>query len=222
MKNSRFQFEYRKNASKLHRKLGDLLRQDEIFCHHDIYQEYPVNKINKNYHNGSHKFDWAIPKLALVFECHGKQHYEATSFGGDVEDSISNFNDIKYRDKTKKLAAMDAGYTYVEIPYTEEKTLNIGKLLAMIEKGRSELQHYEKEKRIEEVINKQKFSVLEQQAKAAVEERKLKEKEWKRQRRQEYLNSKEHKIKLEAARKFRRERYLKIKEKKNGKVLDET
>ena len=61
MKRTRFQHQYRKNASKLHKEVGDILRDSKILGHQEIYQEYPVNRVNKHYRNSSHHFDWVVP-----------------------------------------------------------------------------------------------------------------------------------------------------------------
>ena len=100
MKTSRFKYGYRRSASKLHKKTGDLLR--EMFPSMRIYQEYPVNKINSSYNTGRHKFDWVILDLKAVIECHGAQHYQVCTFGGDQDKAIDQFRDIQYRDKKKK------------------------------------------------------------------------------------------------------------------------
>ena len=60
----------------------------------------------------------------MVIECHGKQHYEATDFSGKSNDGgIGALRATRKRDNQKKEAAILAGYTYIEIPYTAEKGL---------------------------------------------------------------------------------------------------
>lgn len=121
MKINRLKFEYRKSASKLHKEVGECLRNSPLFQNYKIYQEYPVNLINTKYPESSHHFDWVILDLFIVIEVHGKQHYEATDFSGKAEDAgISEYHALKVRDQQKKLAAIEAGWTYIEIPYTDK------------------------------------------------------------------------------------------------------
>lgn len=195
MKTSRFQYQYRKNASSLHKSVGELLRNNSIFSGYDIYQEYPVSKVNPDYLDNSHHFDWVIPKLKIVIECHGKQHYEATSFIGDDDQAISSFYDLKRRDNSKKNAALEAGYTYIVVPYYEEKLLSQDYLLKLISTDK-----------VDGSVPKQK------KINKRVEEEKLKQKE----QRQTYLKSDKHKKELILAREFRKQRYRTLKEKHQG------
>ena len=124
MKNSRFQYGYRSNASSLHRKVGETLRTSTLFSGYQIYQEYPVCRVNPGYDETSHHFDWVIMGIDVVIECHGKQHYEAVDFSGKAEDGgIGALQATRRRDNQKREAALEAGFTYIEIPYTAEKTL---------------------------------------------------------------------------------------------------
>jgi hypothetical protein len=120
MKSAVFKHEYAANASKLHKKVGDLLR-DSIFKGYQIFQEYPVNKINPNYRSGREKFDWYIKELNIIIEVHGEQHYKPVCFGGISEhDAELNFKRQQFRDTIKKDAAVVAGATYIVIKYNEE------------------------------------------------------------------------------------------------------
>jgi hypothetical protein len=133
MKSSRFQYEYRENASKLHRAVGDALRKPGgCFSRFKIYQEYPVNKINKNYPNGRHKFDWVVLDLALVIECHGEQHYQDVCFGGiSLEEAHHRRMEATERDNTKQIAALEVGFTYMVVPYWEWKKVDDSYLYMM-------------------------------------------------------------------------------------------
>jgi len=111
------------NASKLHRAIGQILIETDYFGNFSLYQEYPVIKVNPNYSSNAHLFDWAIPKLKIIFECHGIQHYHPAQFGGiEAEEALMNFNIQKLRDRKKKNAAEEMGWTYVEVPYTIKVT----------------------------------------------------------------------------------------------------
>jgi len=116
-KASRFRYSYRSNASKLHKAVGEVLRTDPLLKCYKAYQEYPVNRINPDYPNGSHKFDWCIPDLKCVIEAHGQQHYAQNSFFHKTE---ADFIEQQRRDREKKAAAEEAGWTYVEVRYDEE------------------------------------------------------------------------------------------------------
>lgn len=212
MKTSRFQFEYREGASKLHKAVGELLRNSELFGSFDIYQEYPVNRVNKNYPESSHHFDWVIPKLMLVVECHGKQHYTPVAFDGDVDKAVEAFHSLRERDTFKKKAAIAAGFTYVEVPYTKLKTIDETWLLEQIKAGEAEVEAFaekeDEDRRIQE----------ERERREHLESLKQAKKEAEKERREEYLQSTEHKAKLRKAREFRQRQYRRAKElkKRNG------
>lgn len=114
-----FQKAYRENASKLHQQIGDVLKSPHsIFSSYKIYQEYPVYKVNPNYHHKQHRYDWVILDLLLVIEIHGQQHYHIVKFQNiDNETASTIFDNQKYRDRIKEEAAIQAGYTYIAIPY---------------------------------------------------------------------------------------------------------
>jgi hypothetical protein len=122
-KNSRFKYAYRDSASKLHKAVGDCLRSSLVFGGYEIYQEYPVTKIHNDPSLSAFHFDWVIPKLKIVWEAHGLQHYKPVKFGGiSDEDAEVAFHDNRHRDMIKKEAALEAGWIYVEIPYSTKIT----------------------------------------------------------------------------------------------------
>jgi hypothetical protein len=217
MKTSRFQFEYRASASKLHRAVGDLLRSMSLFEHYEIYQEYPVNRVNENYSDSSHHFDWVIPKLFLVLECHGKQHYVATAFDGDLENASANFKALKQRDADKKEAALLAGFTYVTVPYHLEKKLTETLLLELIDQAKSEYVVWENNnKELLELQaqenNLKEEAELESQKQKEVEQYKIRQQEAK----EKYLESEKHRNNLIRAREFRKSQYRLLKGKRNA------
>ena len=129
-KSSRFQYRYRDSASKFHQQVGEVLRNSRVFQGYEIYQEYPLDKVDPNCRYSKFHFDWVIPKLKLIIEVHGQQHYEPVRFGGiSQEDAESNLCDQKYRDSLKKDTAIKVGWTYIAIPYydsiTEERILEL-------------------------------------------------------------------------------------------------
>jgi len=120
MKSKRLQYQYRNNASSLHKKVGDYLRESNLFKYHKIFQEYPVNLINPDYGNPRHRFDWVITDLKIVVEVMGAQHFTITRWGNmDADEAYDQFLAGKARDDAKKQAAIEAGFTYIEISYNE-------------------------------------------------------------------------------------------------------
>jgi hypothetical protein len=194
MKNSRFQFEYRDSASKFHCIVGDCLRSSTIFGNYQIFQEYPVNLVNPAADPALH-FDWVIPDIFLIYECHGRQHYEPVIFGGDIVNALFNFQSGQRRDKLKKSLALEAGYTLVEIPYTDEKLIT---------------EQYLWNKYIEFRNNNQSIISM----KNNTPELEYKEKQ--KQIRKDYLVSDKHTKELEQARQYRKEQYAKAKRLKSN------
>lgn len=111
---------FQKNASLLHKKVGETLSSSPLFQIFKIYQEYPVYKINNLYKNRLHKFDWVVMDIFMVIECQGEQHTKPVRFGGISSiEADNNLVTQKHRDLTKYDAAITAGFTYIEIPYYE-------------------------------------------------------------------------------------------------------
>ena len=208
-KDSRFKWEYRKNASRLHKVVGELFRSSTMFAHYECYQEYPVNRVNTSYQHGSHHVDWVIPQLLLVIECHGKQHYQAVAFDGNIDRAVEEFKNIKYRDKKKKAAALAADFTYVEIPYTSEKTLTIEILLKKIKEADDELSAY-REEHAEEIRLVEEAKANELAAVLKIEKQKRDS-----EARKQYLDSQAHQQELKTIRGFRQKHYRKLKELKD-------
>ena len=200
MKTSRFQYKYRKSASKLHRAVGDCLRTGDIFSHHELYQEYPVNRVNTSYKESSHHFDWVIPGLKIVIECHGQQHVKPVAFDGNYEHAIEQFPVLKQRDQAKKVAALTAGYRYIEIYYNEIKMISEEYILNKLGEAEMELEKY---------ISKYQQEVEENDTMATMEDNK---RGWKKRKRQEFLSSEKHRKDLEKARDLRRKKYRELKE----------
>jgi len=139
MKTKRFQYSYKENASRLHKKIGEVLRnKNSVFAPFKIYQEYPVSKINTSYKNNRHKFDWVILDLFIVIEGMGEQHTKPSTFGGiSKEQAEENFIDQKYRDTVKMDAAIEAGFTYLSIPYTDLDNINDNYILDLYNKHKN-------------------------------------------------------------------------------------
>lgn len=125
-KDSRFKHEYRKTASKQHRQVGEILRTESPWTGYQSFQEYPVNRINTDFESGRERFDWYVKELRLVIEVHGRQHYECVAFGSeDPTETIRKFREQQGRDERKRLAALEAGVTYIVVRYDEQVTSDL-------------------------------------------------------------------------------------------------
>lgn len=121
MKSKRFQFAYRENASRGHRIVGEVLRTSKFFRGHKIYQEYQVSRINPNFKSNRHLYDWVILDLKVVIEVMGEQHENEKAFciNKTKAQMWEDFYQTKRNDRIKKKAALDVGFTYIEIPYKD-------------------------------------------------------------------------------------------------------
>ena len=100
--------EFAKNASKLHIKVYEALTSNGLFKTLNLRQEVPVSELFTNYNNNRDRYDWVIPEYSLIIECHGKQHYELSTFGGDTAKAEMNFITQKFysssrMSRTKKI-----------------------------------------------------------------------------------------------------------------------
>ncbi len=198
MKTRRFQKSYRKSASKLHRTVGDVLRSSSLFKNYQIYQEYPVSRVNTAYTSNSEHFDWVIPDIQLVIECHGRQHYEVTDFSGKEEDGgLSKFKAQQGRDTRKRLAATEAGYTYIVIKYSD-KNIDEDFIWNLYKANQNNELALEPITRKKQTIG------------------------YNKDKRQEYLKSERHQSILALARNHRKELYKRAKEQKNARLKSET
>lgn len=148
-KSSRFKHQYSKNASKLHKSVGEAIRSHPLLKHYTSYQEYPVSRVNLDYHSNAHKFDWVIVDLKVVIEAHGKQHYEPVCFGGiSKEEAAKRYHEQVERDLEKKRAAEDAGWTYIAVKYDD--TLDVERLADLAIANSTPVQRKTKKPRISE------------------------------------------------------------------------
>lgn len=159
MKRSKLPTQLAKNASKLHRHIGDLLT-DSQFANYELRQEYNVSKVNHDYSSNREKFDWAIIGLNVVIEIHGEQHYRPVCFGGMTQDEAErNFRRRQELDEEKKLAAEEACWGYVVVKYTEkditldELTLRIRQAIESSKEG-----VYEQKKQKVKILQKKNYS----------------------------------------------------------------
>lgn len=139
MKKSRLNPNYRDNASRLHKAVGDMLKKSEFTRTLNVYQEYPVNKVTPYFDSGREKFDWIILNWNVVIECHGEQHYFPVCFGGiSQEEAKRKFEAQQLRDEAKKEAVTKAGWTYIIFKYDEDVTFP--KLIQKIDEAAPETQ----------------------------------------------------------------------------------
>ena len=132
MKTSRFKKYYRKSASKLHKKIGDLLRSSEL-SGYKLYQEYPVQMINTSYYSGKEHFDWVIVDLKVVIECMGEQQYKPIAFGKeDTSVTLERFKNQKTRDEAKKAAVIEIGWGYICLSYQDIESITQEQLVKLV------------------------------------------------------------------------------------------
>lgn len=120
MKPTKIPTQLAKNASKLHKHIGQLLV--EIYPHFDVRQEISVSKINPDFPSNREKFDWAVLRMNIVIEVHGIQHYQPTCFGGITMDQAKrNFVKRQEVDFEKEMAARYVGWAYVVVKHDEKR-----------------------------------------------------------------------------------------------------
>lgn len=124
MKQRRFQKSYRESASSYHVKVGNALtNKSSPFSSYKIYQEYPVHLVNKTDKRVDRRlrYDWIIYDLEVVIEVHGQFHYGVSSIGGvrDLDDQLAVFNRRTELDRFKKAIAVESGYKYIELKYSD-------------------------------------------------------------------------------------------------------
>lgn len=112
------------NASALHERVREILYTDSMFKSSACWQEVPVKDLIPGY-PFLHRYDWYLQKYNIILELHGIQHYKMQNFGNLSFDlAKKEFENIKIRDSLKKEAAIENGYTYIEISYKEYNKLS--------------------------------------------------------------------------------------------------
>lgn len=113
--------------SKLHTKVINYLNELGF----DILQEFDCNLKPKNPKTGHYlPYDIEVEKLKLIIEVNGEQHYSVNSMYNKAmayRCGMSYDEYFLYRkwiDEYKKYYALNNGYDYLEISYTEEKNEN--------------------------------------------------------------------------------------------------
>ena len=123
------QFSVIDGNSNFHQEVREIFSTDSFFSMYHCYQEVFVCDLIPEYPYRMHRFDWYIDELATVVELHGQQHFMPVRFGDSSYAQVQQlFRDNQTRDKAKRQAAIEAGYRYVSISYTQRKELS-GKML---------------------------------------------------------------------------------------------
>lgn len=123
----RLKYNYRNSASKLHKAVGDALRNHPMVKSLRSFQEYPIP--HTPYH-----VDWYIADLNMAIECHGEQHAYPVAFDGDEDKAKRAFELQKERDAKKKRLCEEQGWKYMVIWYNDDLEANsiVKKLLSSI------------------------------------------------------------------------------------------
>lgn len=121
-------YELNESASNFHNTVRQILIEDPYWKSIKAYQEVPIKDLVENFRRALY-VDWYIKPFNVCIELHGVQHYRPVDFGNEGRDrALVNLKRTQTRDSEKKYALLEAGYGYVEIPYSLEKELN-GKVL---------------------------------------------------------------------------------------------
>lgn len=127
--------EFAKNASRLHRKIGEILLSTSPFHKYELQQEVVVSSLFPSYPNNKDKYDWVIPELHLIIEGNGSQHYKASTFGASAEQAVMSFQSQKFRDGQKEEIAILNGWTFITISFQDEKLLTSDYLIQVYTKA---------------------------------------------------------------------------------------
>jgi len=128
-------FTYAKNASKLHRKIGDILSSSSPWKGFKVSQEVLVRDLFPSWGSGTERYDWVIRDLFTVIEAHGVQHFRVSTFGQEAGEAIMNFQAQQSRDDRKQEVADQHNWTYIMIPYSDERKLDANYLKDVYEKA---------------------------------------------------------------------------------------
>lgn len=93
----------------------------------DNHIEYIPQKYFRDWNIGIHYFDFYLPKLNIVIEYHGRQHYE---FVEHFHLSEEEFEERRQKDKIKKETALKHGLNYISINYHNYN--NLGDILSTL------------------------------------------------------------------------------------------
>lgn len=176
-KSSRRNPSYRKNASRFHVSVGEMLRSSSLTGNLRLYQEYPANLICP-YLDSRLRYDWVILDWKVAIELHGQHHYQPVRFGGITqEEAETNLQTQQERDIIKEEGAVKAGWSYIVFKYDEPISLET--LLKKIEKAQPNNDVVEENYKKNPGVSKQKTPWHKRQLQRAKEYRQRKYREWK-------------------------------------------
>src|SRR3990167_4936693 len=113
--------------SRGHLHIGNLLSQ----LNFKAVEEYSVQKVDPTSKIRGW-YDWVLLDIKVVIEIQGAQHEIATSYTGDVEEAVSNLWNNRLRDRAKQLAADNAGWGYLAIPYKQCLSMTLAELTELV------------------------------------------------------------------------------------------
>jgi hypothetical protein len=122
------------NQSLFHEKVREVLLASPI-ASLGIYQEVDVRYVDPEYPYHNHRYDFIIEGLGVIIECHGDQHYKFTNRGNvQYDEAERQYLLGQKRDALKKRAALDKGFCFLEIPYSERNSITYARILELMEK----------------------------------------------------------------------------------------
>lgn len=128
------QFYLLESASKFHNTLREVFATELPFINLTCYQEVNVKELIPDYPYHNHHYDWYIKELGVILELHGAQHYKLVNYGNiSAERLANNFIQMQFRDNLKMTSAIEKGYSYKVIPFTEKKKLSGSYILNLLE-----------------------------------------------------------------------------------------
>jgi len=97
-----------------------------------------VRDLFSSFSGTKERYDWVIRSERIIIEAHGIQHYKLQTFGQDREEANATFESQKFRDGNKEEIADLHEWTYVIVPYTDEKKIDIDYLEDLFKKNKKE------------------------------------------------------------------------------------
>ena len=95
----------------------EIIRNYLIFIKEKFIEQYPIKYKNKIYF-----YDFYLPRLNLLIEVDGQQHFHPVDFGGKGEEwARKRFRETKKSDFIKNKIAFIENYKLIRIPYWELK-----------------------------------------------------------------------------------------------------
>ena len=84
-----------------------------------VRTEVNVRDLFPEHYSGREHYDLVVPSLNLIVECHGEQHEQLVTFGGDPRQSHTRLSRQRFRDRRKEETALSNGWNYVAVWYRE-------------------------------------------------------------------------------------------------------